>query len=394
MKATARLGFVLLTTLIVALALSGCGTIIGRGKQNWAGIEMGVYPATRTDAFLFWTCLTGNSVFQTHSSGLAAPIAGYTVIPLCSLVDLPISLVTDTAMLPFDVHRMQVESATGRYATSVTIPTNVTSIGDCEFQYHYRLTNITIGASVTSIGEGAFMACTNLAGVTLPPGVTNIGKRAFTLCDRLTKVTIPASVTGIGAGAFSQCANLVAITVDEDNPMYSSAEGVLFDKRKETILLCPSRKAGSYSMPSSVTRIGNEAFAYCTNLTTVMMSPGVGTIGDYAFNYCTSLTSVTIPTSVTNIGSGAFAFCFGLTNMLVGSGVTSIGASAFTGCNSLLGIYFKGNAPSLGSAVYPSTTVYYLPGTTGWGREFGGRPTAAWKPQAKGFATPRAEGAR
>jgi hypothetical protein len=67
--------------------------------------------------------------------------------------------------------------------------------------------------------------------------------------------------------------------------------------------------------------------------------------------------------------------------------VTSIGYGAFSGCSSLTGAYFKGNAPSLdGSAVFKGddkATVYYLEGTTGWGKTFGGRPTAVWNPQAE-----------
>jgi uncharacterized repeat protein (TIGR03803 family) len=56
----------------------------------------------------------------------------------------------------------------------------------------------------------------------------------------------------------------------------------------------------------------------------------------------------------------------------------------------LVGVYFKGNAPSLGSDVFyldGSATVYYLPGTTGWGSTFGGLPTALWQPPPPGAWT-------
>jgi hypothetical protein len=51
-----------------------------------------------------------------------------------------------------------------------------------------------------------------------------------------------------------------------------------------------------------------------------------------------------------------------------------------------MAVYFKGNAPSLGSSVFlndNNATIYYLPGTTGWGATFGGRPTALWKPRVQ-----------
>src|SRR5262249_18050316 len=64
--------------------------------------------------------------------------------------------------------------------------------------------------------------------------------------------------------------------------------------------------------------------------------------------------------------------------------ITSIGASAFDVCPALLGVYFKGNAPSVDPpSAFPSdsrATVYYVPGTTGWGPTFDGRPTALWVP--------------
>jgi uncharacterized protein YceK len=90
------------TTILMS---TGCGTFLGRGQQNVADIKQGVYPATRTDGTIFWLCITGNSVFQTHSSGWVAPLAGYTLVPFCFLIDLPISLVTDTVMLPIDIRK-------------------------------------------------------------------------------------------------------------------------------------------------------------------------------------------------------------------------------------------------------------------------------------------------
>ena len=68
-------------------------------------------------------------------------------------------------------------------------------------------TSITIPSSVTSIGGGAFFDCAALTSVTIPSSVTSIGGSAFSGCIRLTSVTIPASVTSIGAGAFYGCSS-------------------------------------------------------------------------------------------------------------------------------------------------------------------------------------------
>jgi uncharacterized protein YceK len=65
--------------------------------------DVRIYPATRTDGAWFWACVSGNSIFQEKSSGVGR-FASYTVVPLCFLIDMPVSLVTDTLMLPLDMY--------------------------------------------------------------------------------------------------------------------------------------------------------------------------------------------------------------------------------------------------------------------------------------------------
>ena len=64
-----------------------------------------------------------------------------------------------------------------------------------------------------------------------------------------------------------------------------------------------------------VVKIGDDAFEYCTGLTSVTIGNSVTSIGDWAFSGCTGLTSITIPDSVTSIGSSAFYDCTGLTSV-------------------------------------------------------------------------------
>ncbi|MDR3344353.1 MAG: leucine-rich repeat protein, partial [Oscillospiraceae bacterium] len=93
--------------------------------------------------------------------------------------------------------------------------------------------------------------------------VTIIGENAFYGCASLTSVTIPNSVTSIGANAFTQCRSLTNINVVSDNKNYSSKNGVLYNKANTTLACYPAGKAGAFSIPNSVTFVGNDAFGRC-----------------------------------------------------------------------------------------------------------------------------------
>ncbi len=199
--------------------------------------------------------------------------------------------------------------------TSITIPDSVTSIGCGAFSDCSSLTSITIPNSVTSIGMSAFEHCSRLTNVTIPNSVTSIGMSAFECCSSLTNITIPNSVTSIDTVAFWACDSLTNINVSEGNNKYSSFDGLLLDKNKTKVIVCPPGKSESITIPDSVTSIGDFAFHECRSLTSITIPNSVTLIDVAAFSRCESLTSITIPNSVASIGSVAFLYCNSLTDV-------------------------------------------------------------------------------
>ena len=319
--------------------------------------------------------------------------------------------------------------------TSLAIPANVLSIGSGAFAGCTGLTAITVDPNnaAYSSGDGVLFnqgqtiliqyPQAAAGAYAIPGGVLNIAVGAFNGCVGLTEVTIPSSVTsgfspspvsgltGTGNSAFTGCTGLTAITVDPGNPAYSSVDGVLFNENQTTLLQYPEAKAGAYTIPGSVTNISTAAFNGCRGLTNLVIPGSVGSVGASMFSGCYNLigvtmangvtsigagafasdfalSSITIPNSVTNLGSEAFENCGRLTSVTIPSGVTSIGDYAFADCYGLTNVYFTGNAPVADTTVfadplyfypyynyYSNPTIYYDPGTLGWGLTFAGLPT-------------------
>jgi len=195
---------------------------------------------------------------------------------------------------------------------SIIIPDKVTSIGDYAFYQCTNLTSINIPNEVISIGSHVFNQCGKLTSINIPDKVVSLGNFVFFQCNGLTSVYIPHSVASMGIYVFGECRNLESIDVDENNAVFSSEDGILFNKSKTTVIQYPINKLGtSYSIPNSVTIIGTSSFRY-SNLVTVNIPNSVIYICDFAFGYCYSLNSVTIGKNVDSVSYGVFNECIAI----------------------------------------------------------------------------------
>jgi len=228
-------------------------------------------------------------------------------------------------------------------ASQYTIPNGVTTISQGAFFYCMDLTLLTMPESLLNIGNDAFYYCNSLAkfivktenpkycsvnGVlfnkdttslvvcpngksgqySIPKSVKTIEFGAFNNCDKLTTLALLDSITNIDASFFIGCWSLSKYSVSNNNPKYCSRDGVLFNKDTTLLVAYPVKKSSQYTIPKSVTTIGDYAFAL-SGLTSITLPVGITSIGKYAFESSSSMTLVTLGENVKSIGMGAFYYC-------------------------------------------------------------------------------------
>ena len=129
---------------------------------------------------------------------------------------------------------------------------------------------------------------------------------AFSSCTSLSSITLPESITSIGPRAFARCTQLSSFS-----GKFASDDGHLLIVDKTVVASAPAALSGSYSIPSTVSTVGEYAYYGCSGLRSIEIPEKVTAIGQYAFSYCTGLSSIEM--SGTTPPSGG-SYMFGNTN--------------------------------------------------------------------------------
>ena len=273
--------------------------------------------------------------------------------------------------------------------TTITIPNSVTTIGEGAFDECSSLTSIVIPENVTHIDGTAFYGCDDLTSViwnakkcadfsySYDPGGSRIygpffkyngSISSFILGDSvehipsylcyemsgLSSITIPNSVTTIGGAAFFGCSRLTSVVWNAENcadfssysvaPFYDIRSQITSFTFGDSVLHIPSylcyrmSNLTSITVPNSVTSIGDNAFRYCSSLTSPVYNAHV-----FAFLPTTYSGAYTINDGITSIAGGAFAESSSLTSITIPCSVMKIGEGAFDKCSSINTIVIKAN---------------------------------------------------
>ena len=190
--------------------------------------------------------------------------------------------------------------------TEITLPNSVTYIGDCAFENCSDLTNITIHNNITYFGVYAFNGCNSLTEITILNGTTGVESEVSCNCDN---TATSGDTTVIGFEAFSECVGLEKFIIPEDNELFSTIDGVLFNKDKTALISFPRAKPDtSFVIPDSVTSIEDGAFDNCSKLTDITIHNSITSIGKWAFYECTGIKEIhnnnPIPQKITD-----YCFC-------------------------------------------------------------------------------------
>jgi hypothetical protein len=165
----------------------------------------------------------------------------------------------------------------------------------------------------------------------LPSSLKEIGGCCFSHCTKLTSIFIPKNVEKIRRQIFTGCNCLSSVVVDRDNNYYDSRDNcnAIIESNSNTLYI-----ACSFSKISEdVTTIGDASFNYCEEITTITIPSSVEKIGYQAFCGCKKLNKVVFKEGVKDIRHYAFMDVYSLKTITLPNSLKTIGEGAFEGCN-------------------------------------------------------------
>lgn len=197
---------------------------------------------------------------------------------------------------------------------------------------HYTQNNV--------VGTALFASCQKLRRIVLPLQTIRIEGDAFKDCSSLSTIIIPALVEKITPS--SGCTALANISVAAGNSHYCSKDGVLLSADGSAILWFPMGKGGEYTLPATVTEVGDYAFRDCS-IEKFVFADGLKSIGKCTF-YNSKVKEVSLPSTLKQVPTGLFQKCAHLATVHLGQATELLGEYVFDGCP-LTNLYISAPTP-------------------------------------------------
>ncbi len=226
------------------------------------------------------------------------------------------------------------------------------------------------GQAVKSI-DGAFTYNEIITQVTISEGVTTITNGAFFGCPKLTAISIPSTVFTISAGSLGACKSLSAINLSESNTNFILSGNILFNaSQTEIVQHINTSDTSAYTVPDTVVKIRDFAFANSANLTSVNISQYTISIGQGAFASCPKLTAINVnAANLEYMSSGGILYTadqktltaypanISGTSYSVALGIETLAPYSFTGCVQLTAITLSSSVSEVQNAFIDCLTL-------------------------------------
>lgn len=290
-------------------AVGGCAAALALG----GGILIGLHPWENTDGVQTTAATT-----TTISGAYSKPI----VLEEGKLTEKISWKYTSDATLTFsgegilcsdnDSKALGEELVNKFQATKIVVEDGITGFGENSFCHCISLRELVMADSVVIVGSGAFMDCENLSEILFSNNLSNIEDGAFFRCRGIVFIAFPESLTYLGSicgsctsletvvipksvtkieATFFECWALKEFIVSEDNPVFSSENGILYNKDQTRLVRYPGTAKGTVEVKSGVESIASFAFSYNSDLAAVRIPSSVNAVESDAF-YISSIQDI------------------------------------------------------------------------------------------------------
>ena len=279
---------------------------------------------------------------------------------------------------------------------NIDIPESVEKFGNSAFHKCTSLLSVKIPALVEYLPVELFNSCSSLETVVFQEGLKGMGNSVFNECINIKSISLPSTFKSFGMWVFWDCLSVESFSVPENNPYFTSKDGILYTKDMKTLVQYPAGSTakelnvldgvevlgfasceGAYNLekvtiPSSVRMLDGASLYKCDNLKEIQLSEGLEEIGNEVFYGCMYLKDPVLPKSIKKIGSGAFTGCESFEHVVLPENVTYIDFRLFYNCYALKKVDFSSKVDvidqeafsgcvSLESMIIPKTVTYIGP---------------------------------